>query len=132
MDDVRAVMDAVGSHRAALLGVSEGGPMSIMFAATYPERTRALVLYGSFAVSRLRPIIRVPTLVLDRSGDGAVPVESGRYLASHIPGAKYVVMPGIDHAPAVGDHERIVGEIEEFLTGSRSEVEIDRVLATVL
>ena len=41
-------------------------------------------------------------------------------------------MPGIDHAPAVGDNERIVGEIEEFLTGSRSEVEIDRVLATVL
>ena len=49
MDDVRAVMDAVGSGRAALLGASEGGPMSILFAATYPERTRALVLYGSYA-----------------------------------------------------------------------------------
>ena len=49
MDDVRAVMDAVGSKRAALLGISEGGPMSILFAATYPERTSALVLYGSFA-----------------------------------------------------------------------------------
>jgi pimeloyl-ACP methyl ester carboxylesterase/class 3 adenylate cyclase len=47
MDDVRAVMDAVGSERAALIGVSEGGPMSIVFAATYPERTRALVLYGT-------------------------------------------------------------------------------------
>jgi pimeloyl-ACP methyl ester carboxylesterase/class 3 adenylate cyclase len=47
MDDVRAVMDAVGSARAALIGVSEGGPMSIVFAATYPERTRALVLYGT-------------------------------------------------------------------------------------
>ena len=44
MDDVRAVMDAVGSERAALMGVSEGGPMSILFAATYPERTSALVL----------------------------------------------------------------------------------------
>jgi class 3 adenylate cyclase len=49
MDDVRAVMDAAGSERAALLGVSEGGAMSALFAATYPERTAALVLYGSFA-----------------------------------------------------------------------------------
>jgi len=49
MDDVRAVMDAVGSERAAILGISEGGPMSLLFAATYPERTTALVLYGSFA-----------------------------------------------------------------------------------
>lgn len=49
MDDVRAVMDAAGSGRAALLGASEGGPMSILFAATYPQRTRALVLYGSYA-----------------------------------------------------------------------------------
>jgi pimeloyl-ACP methyl ester carboxylesterase len=49
MDDVRAVMDAVGSERAALLGISEGGPLSIMFAATYPERTRALILYGTHA-----------------------------------------------------------------------------------
>ena len=43
MDDVRAVMDAVGSEKAALFGVSEGGPMSVLFAATYPERTKALL-----------------------------------------------------------------------------------------
>jgi pimeloyl-ACP methyl ester carboxylesterase len=49
MQDVRAVMDAAGSERAALLGISEGGPMSMVFAATYPERVSALVLYGSFA-----------------------------------------------------------------------------------
>jgi class 3 adenylate cyclase len=49
MDDVRAVMDAVGSSRAALFGYSEGGPMSILFAATYPERTSALILYASCA-----------------------------------------------------------------------------------
>ncbi len=49
MEDVRIVMDAVGSERAALLGLSEGGPMSIMFAATYPDRTLALILYGTFA-----------------------------------------------------------------------------------
>ena len=49
MDDVRAVMDAAGSERAALLGFSEGGPMSIVFAATYPQRTSALILYGAMA-----------------------------------------------------------------------------------
>jgi pimeloyl-ACP methyl ester carboxylesterase/DNA-binding CsgD family transcriptional regulator len=49
MDDVRAVMDAAGSGRAVLLGASEGAPMSILFAATYPDRTRALILYGGYA-----------------------------------------------------------------------------------
>jgi len=49
MDDVRAVMDAAGSESAALFGYFEGGPMSVLFAATYPERTRALVLFGTYA-----------------------------------------------------------------------------------
>ncbi len=52
MDDVRAVMDAVGSERAALIGSSEGGPMSMVFAATYPERTTGLVLFGTFTSAR--------------------------------------------------------------------------------
>jgi class 3 adenylate cyclase/pimeloyl-ACP methyl ester carboxylesterase len=52
MDDVRAVMDAAGSHRAALLGFSEGSPMSVLFAATYPERVSHLVLIGGFPQSR--------------------------------------------------------------------------------
>jgi pimeloyl-ACP methyl ester carboxylesterase len=47
MDDIRAVMDAVGSERAAIMGFSEGGPMSVLFAATYPERSAALVLYST-------------------------------------------------------------------------------------
>jgi pimeloyl-ACP methyl ester carboxylesterase len=55
MDDARAVMDAVGIERAALLGVSEGGPMAALFAATYPQRCRGLVLYGTFASSFLTP-----------------------------------------------------------------------------
>jgi DNA-binding SARP family transcriptional activator/pimeloyl-ACP methyl ester carboxylesterase len=49
MDDVRAVMDAVDSRRAVLFGYSEGAPMAILFTATYPERARALVLYGAYA-----------------------------------------------------------------------------------
>jgi class 3 adenylate cyclase len=55
MDDVRAVMDAVGSERAVLMGISEGVPMSIVFAATYPERTQALVLYGGMARATAAP-----------------------------------------------------------------------------
>jgi class 3 adenylate cyclase len=55
MDDVRAVMDAAGSERAALVGISEGGPMELLFAATYPERTTALVLWASFARSVQAP-----------------------------------------------------------------------------
>src|SRR6516164_1731741 len=65
MDDVRAVMDATGSQRAALYGISEGGPMCLLFAATYPERVRALVLYGSFA----RHPALVDKAVLERSLD---------------------------------------------------------------
>lgn len=49
MDDVRAVMDAAGSDRAALFGVSEGGPMCALFAATHPDRTTALIMYGTYA-----------------------------------------------------------------------------------
>ena len=58
MDDVRAVMDAVGTERAALFGYHEGGPMSMLFAATYPERTRALALFGTYATSRIRNMPR--------------------------------------------------------------------------
>jgi len=55
MDDVRAVMDAVGSQRAALVGISEGGPMALLFAATYPERVVALVLWSTFARIAVAP-----------------------------------------------------------------------------
>jgi class 3 adenylate cyclase len=52
MDDVRAVLDAVGAERAALMGISEGGPLCALFAATYPQRTRALIMIGSYATGR--------------------------------------------------------------------------------
>jgi pimeloyl-ACP methyl ester carboxylesterase len=55
MDDLRAVMDAVGSERAALMGSSEAGPMCVLFAATYPERTTALVLYDTYAKATSAP-----------------------------------------------------------------------------
>ena len=207
MSDVLAVCDAVGSDRAALLGVSEGAPMCALFAATYPGRTTAIILFGGYArrleapdypigssleareafheeIARdwggpvgldirapsrihderfranwarylrmgaspaavlaltrmnaeidVRPIlesIRVPTLVVHRSGDRTIPVEAGRYLAEHIPKASLVEVPGDDHLPWIGDPDRVLGEIEEFLTGVRHQAEPDRVLATVL
>src|SRR5262245_48743679 len=49
MHDVHAILDEIGSERAALFGVSEGGPMSLLYAATYPKRTSALILYGTYA-----------------------------------------------------------------------------------
>jgi pimeloyl-ACP methyl ester carboxylesterase len=207
MDDLRAVMDAAGSERAALFGHSEGGCMCIVFAATYPERTRALITYGSFA-KRLRsddypwapafddrmaaivaterewggpvdmsfyapsvagdvqfaesfatymrrsaspgaaaalmrmnsfvdvrpilPILRVPTLVLQANGDQDVRVEEGRYLAAHIPGARYFELPSGDHLWYVSHEAEILGEIQEFLTGTRPLPDADRFLATVL
>jgi class 3 adenylate cyclase len=205
MDDVRAVMDAADSKRAALLGFSQGGSMSLLFASTYPQRTQGLVLYGCFAQSPFRllpddqynervisridrlwgtgeyclgrmvpsrkadeatrrlvarferqsaspsaamalmrndrdidtrhllPAIQAPTMVVHVEGDASIPVEAGRELAAGIRGAKYVELPGTDHWPF--DHDladQVAGEIEEFLTGSRSDVEPDRVLATVL
>lgn len=63
MDDVRAVMDAVGARRAAVMGISEGGPMTLLFSATYPERTAAVILYGtgaSFIHSTDPPFHRLP------------------------------------------------------------------------
>ena len=76
--------------------------------------------------------MRVPTLVIHRAGDVCLKVEEGRYLAEHIPGAKFVELPGIDHLPFVGEQDEILDEIEEFLTGMRHAAKADRVLATVL
>ena len=59
-------------------------------------------------------------------------VEEGRFVATQIPGAKYVELPGNDHLPFVGDQDAILDEVEEFLTGVRHSLEPDTVLATVL
>ena len=83
-------------------------------------------------VRDILPTVRVPTLVLHRVGDRVVDFEQGRYLAKHIPGAKFAQLNGDDHSWWVGDSEAIVNEIQAFLTGEQPPVEIDRVLATVL
>lgn len=76
--------------------------------------------------------IRVPTLVLHREEFEFWPVGHGRYLAEHIPGAKYVGLPGRDGFLYLGDSEAVAEEIEEFVTGARRAPEPDRVLATVM
>src|SRR3989449_10106380 len=76
--------------------------------------------------------IRVPTLILHRSGGRTLSVEGARYMAERIPGARYVELRGDDHLPWVGDQDGILDQIEEFLTGVRRGPEPDHVLATVM
>src|SRR5205807_302255 len=114
MEDLHAVLDAAGSERPALLGISEGGPMSVLFAATYPERVAALALYGTFPTGNPE---RAPAALVFAEG---------------IPGSRLVELEGNDHIPWFGDADALLDEIEEFLTGCRHAPEPDRALATVL
>jgi class 3 adenylate cyclase len=208
MDDIRAVMDAESSERAALLGHFDSGAHCAMFAATYPERTSALIIVGGYAKGArdetfpygpdpavqkvvaaaihdewgkgtIAPLIapsmaddqsfqawwarferlsaspgaaaslfrmtgemdirdilaniRVPTLVVHRTDHVVVPVNAARYLADHIPGARFVELPGADALPYTPDGgDDVMDEIQEFLTGVRAGPATDRVLATVL
>jgi class 3 adenylate cyclase len=83
-------------------------------------------------VRHVLPSIHTPTLVIHRTGDSAIHVGSGRYLAEHIPAAKLVELAGVDHFPWVGNSDAILDEVELFVTGARRAAEPDRVLATVL
>jgi pimeloyl-ACP methyl ester carboxylesterase len=76
--------------------------------------------------------IQCPTLVLHREDDPLITVEHGRYLAEHVPGARYVELPGAGHAFWSGDASALLDEIQTFLTGVAATPEPDRVLATVL
>jgi pimeloyl-ACP methyl ester carboxylesterase len=99
-----------------------------------PASAAALMRMNSqIDISDIVSTIRVPTLVVHRTDDKAINVEGGRFLAEHIPGARYIELPGVDHAPMIGDNaDEIADAIQEFLTGARAPVEVDRVLSTVL
>ena len=101
--------------------------------AASPGSTVAIVrlLYES-DMRPLLPAIHVPTLVIHRTQATGFSVEHGRYLASRIPGARLVELPGIDNLIWAGDQDAIVAEIQDFLTGVRPLPEPDRVLATIL
>jgi class 3 adenylate cyclase len=208
LDDVRLVLDTVGSARAAFFGTHLGGRLALLFAATYPERTAAVVTFashpasmrdedfpwgsseedreqllaslrdgsydptrllarmaprevtdpafmawwrmyslsamtapevydtivalGSVDIRRLLGSIRVPTLLLHRSGDQFVDIHTSRHMAERIPGARLVELPGDDHLPFFGDQDAVVALTQEFLTGALPIPDPDRMLATVL
>jgi class 3 adenylate cyclase len=101
--------------------------------AASPGTTKRIFdLIGKVDVRDVLPSIRVPTLVMHRTDDDFIKIEHSRYLAGHIPNARFVELEGSDNVFAVGDSEAVLGEIEEFLTGGRHEREPDRMLATVL
>jgi class 3 adenylate cyclase len=105
---------------------------SVRFGAG-PDQIAALVRAGfEIDVRPLLPSISVPTLVLHREGNWYIHLGAGRYLAEHIPEAKFVVLPGDDHLFFVGDTDTLVDEIEDFLTGARSGTEGDVLTMTVL
>jgi class 3 adenylate cyclase len=94
---------------------------------------RIFDLIGEIDVRDILPSIRVPTLVMHRSGDTFIDLEHSRYIAGRIPGAKLVLLEGGDNMFSIGDSDGLLGEIEEFLTGERHQVaDSDRMLATVL
>ncbi len=208
MDDVRAVMDAVGCERATIFGHSEGGNMATLFAATYPERTEGLILASTYgkripspdypwapspeqreveiietertfgdpdhiphymlgdrgddvgfrdwvaryfrmsaspgvAAQLLRmntlmdtraalPLVQAPTLLLYRVDDADVKIEEGRWIASQIPRATLIELPGDAHLFWAVDPKDFVDEIEEFMTGHRESAQPERILSTVL
>ena len=85
-----------------------------------PGAAYALTLMnGGIDVRHALPTVRVPTLIVHRTGDQSLPVEGSRYMADRIRGAKLVELPGDDHLPWVGDQDEILDEVEEFLTGVR-------------
>jgi class 3 adenylate cyclase len=100
-----------------------------------PGALRALLLLNSEVdVRSILPSVRVPCLVQHRLTDGRVPIEAGRAMAAAIPGARLIEYPSGDHAFWTGDTEMLLGDIEEFVTGTRNAgvEELERVLATVL
>jgi pimeloyl-ACP methyl ester carboxylesterase/class 3 adenylate cyclase len=97
--------------------------------SAYEELAR---IFTDVDVRGVLPSIHVPTLVVHRREDAIVPERQARYVADHIPGARYVSLPGVDHVPFVGDQAAILDEVQEFVTGARPAPEVDRILATVL
>jgi pimeloyl-ACP methyl ester carboxylesterase len=206
-DDLAAVLDEVGSQRAALLAMLEAGPLALFFASTRPERTSALILanttakyiaaddypigvpaaaaealfgqidqlWGSEAMAAMGvpsragnerflrwmaklqrsvaspkaagaflralfevdvravlPLVQAPTLILRRRDLQVIPAAHGRYLAQHIPGARFIELPGTETSLVWETPELVLDHVEEFLTGARRVAEPERMLATVL
>ncbi|WP_108424090.1 alpha/beta fold hydrolase [Flagellimonas amoyensis] len=207
MDDIRAVMDAVGSEKAILFGHSEGGSVSALFAATYPNRTISLITFGIFAkrkyaenypwaptdeerqkvydmienswgggemnLESLAPSkandktfmdwlanyfrsgaspsaalvltkmntevdiinilgsIKVPALILQRTHDIDVKIEEGKFIAEHMPEAKFVELEGSDHLFWAGNTKEVLDEIKKFVTEVKPKESYGQKLFTI-
>jgi class 3 adenylate cyclase len=101
-------------------------------AASPSDARMLLTAAGELDVREALGRIDVPALVMRRAGDEAWDMRHSRYLADHIPGARYVEVDGVDSLPFVGDSEALVEEIEEFLTGARADAQRVRALLTVM
>lgn len=98
-----------------------------------PGAVRAVMqMNREIDVRNVLPAVRVPTLIVHRTGDRNIRVQHARYMAKRIPGARLVELPGDDHLAWIGDSDGLIDKIEEFLTGVRHGPGSDRVLATVL
>jgi class 3 adenylate cyclase len=140
MAEVEAMLDGWGTGRGldvfAPSLASEGNARrfgAFERAVGSPAMVRARwEMVTQIDVTGILSALQVPTLVMQRRGDRAVPHELAKTMAGEIAGARYVEWPGDDHIPWVGDAESVLDEIEEFLTGTRGRGEVDRVLATVM
>jgi class 3 adenylate cyclase/pimeloyl-ACP methyl ester carboxylesterase len=101
-------------------------------AASPPEARVVLQAANDLDVREALDRVRVPTLVMHRPGEGGWDVRHSRYLAEHIPGARYVELDGIDSFPFLGDSDAILEEVEEFITGQRGGAAPARMLLTVM
>lgn len=147
-DDTERFLKDFSSHWGEGVSVAHNAPSRIndeAFVQWFARFERAAASPGSLValyrasygndVRHLLPSIHVPTLILHRVGDSTVRVEEGRYLAEHIPGAKYVELPGIDHMLQALDQDVLdfmLDEIEDFVTGAHHRPEPDRVLTTLM
>ena len=104
---------------------------TLVFGGTPATAIAWLEMVAETDIREVLPAIRVPTLVLHRVDDRIIPVQHGRYLGEHIPGARYVELPRADHLWWI-DGDDILEEVESFLTGATAAHEADRVLATVM
>jgi class 3 adenylate cyclase len=124
---------------AANPGIADDPDLAALFAkatrmGTTPRTAAAQMDYilHSLDVRDVLPLIRVPTLVLSVRESPILPIDHGRYLAEHIPGARFVELPGGDLGFFTPSNRQVADEVAEFLTGKRPAIEIDRVLSTVL
>ncbi len=197
MEDLKAIMTQEKISHTHLLGFSEGGPMALLFAATYPEKIKSLIIYGSYACWRqmpdydiglpaeiheksikkidehwgqaiglhlmgpsvcqnkvyqnawasflrksaspntaialykmntaidirtILPKITVPVLVLHRAADKLISPALGKHIADNIPGATWLLLPGSDHFPWLGNSRDIVNAIHQFMGSDKSVV----------